>query len=73
MLAAIHDDTWNVLNMQHTTHIWKNGIIQTSQVMAIKRLKDTWLKVATSLEKSPPTIHNVSKMQWLAYPKTFRE
>ena len=55
MLATIHDDTWNVLNMQHITQIRKDGIIQIYPVVAINRSKDppTWLKVATTLEKHP--------------------
>ena len=56
MLALIHDDTGNVLSIQHITpKIWKDGIIQTPPVVAIKRLKDplTWLKKATTLEKPP--------------------
>ena len=40
MLATIRDDTWNVLNMQKTSQIQKDGIIQTSPVAAIHRLKD---------------------------------
>ena len=61
MLGTIRDDTWNVLNMQHITQIRKDGIIQTSPVVAIKDLKDppTWLKVATTFEKSPTTTHFV--------------
>ena len=57
MLAKIRDYTWNVLNMQHITPKFeKDGTIQTSLVVAIKRLKDPppWLKVATTLKK-PPT------------------
>ena len=47
MLVTICHDTWNMLNMQHITPNQKDGIIQTSLVVAIKRLKDpsTWLKV----------------------------
>ena len=43
------------------TQIWKYGIIQTSPMVVIKRLKDlpTWLKVATSLEKPPTPTHNL--------------
>ena len=55
MLATIRDK-WNVLNMHHITpNSKKNGIIQISPVVAIKRLKDppTWLMVATTLEKTP--------------------
>ena len=39
--------------------IQKDGIIQRLLVVAIKRLKDppTWLKVATTLEKSPTPTH----------------
>ena len=40
MLALIRDDTWNVLNMQHTIQIRKDAIIQTSPVVAINRFKD---------------------------------
>ena len=56
MLATIRDDTWNVLNMQHIIPNSKDGIIQTSPVVAINKLKDppTWLKVATSLENPQP-------------------
>ena len=40
MLATICDDTWNVLNMRHiTTKLKKDGIIQTSLVVAIKNLR----------------------------------
>ena len=37
MLARIRDDTWNMLNMQYITQIRKDGIIQTSTVVAIER------------------------------------
>ena len=39
MLATIHDDTWSVLNMQHIIPNSKDGVIQTSPVVAIDRLK----------------------------------
>ena len=39
MLATIHDDTWNTLNMQHITPNSKNGIIQTSLVMVLENIK----------------------------------
>ena len=46
---------------QHAAHIpnSKDGIIQTSQVVAKNRLKDppTWLKVATTLERPPTPTH----------------
>ena len=70
MLATICDDTWNVLNMQHTiSQIRKGGIIQSSPVVAINRLKDppTWLKVATTLEKPPTPTHCIflrEKKKW---------
>ena len=54
MLTTICDDTSNVCNMQHIIPKFeKDGIIQTSPVVAINRLKDlpTWLKVATNLKK----------------------
>ena len=36
MLATIRDDTWNVRNMQHIIpNSKRNGIIQTSPVVAI--------------------------------------
>ena len=50
MLATIRDVAWNTLNMQDTyAPIRKDGIIHTSLVVTIKRLKDPprWLKVAT--------------------------
>ena len=55
MLATIHDDTWNMLNMQHITPNSKRWDYSDILVVAIKRLKDppTWLKVATTLEKLP--------------------
>ena len=37
MLAAIHDDTWSMLNMQHITLMWKYGIIQTSPVVELEK------------------------------------
>ena len=36
MLATIHDDTWNMLNMQQITLIRKDGIIQTSPVVVLE-------------------------------------
>ena len=40
MLATIRDDTWNVLNMQHITpNSKKNGVIQTSMVVALQNIK----------------------------------
>ena len=46
-------------NTAHNPQIRKDGIIQASPVMAIKRLKDppTWLGVATTLEKPPTPTH----------------
>ena len=41
MLAIIHDNTWNVRNMQHI----------------ILKDPPTWLKVATKLEKPPTPTH----------------
>ena len=29
MLTTIRDDTWHMVNTQHITRIWKDGIIQT--------------------------------------------
>ena len=65
MLATIRDDTWNVHNMQHLIPNSKDGIIQTSPMVAINRLKypPTWLKVATTLEK-PPTPPTWLLMDW---------
>ena len=54
MLATIHDDTWNILNMQHITPNSKRWDYSDILVVAIKRLgPPTWLKVATTLEKLP--------------------
>ena len=39
MLATLCDDTWNVLNMHHKTPNWKDGIIQTSLAVALKKIK----------------------------------
>ena len=57
MLAKIRDDSWNVLNIQHITPNSKRWDYSDTPVVAIKRLKDppTWMKVATTLEKSQPT------------------
>ena len=42
MLTTIHDDTWNVLNMQHIiSNSKKNGIIQTSLVADFTSLCET--------------------------------
>ena len=61
MLATIRDDSQNVLNIQHIipSSRSQDGIIQTSPVVAINRLKDpsTQLKAATTLEK-PHSLHN---------------
>ena len=56
MLAKIHDDTWDMLNMHHIAPNLKRWIIKTSLIVSIKRLKDppTWLKVDTTLEKPQP-------------------
>ena len=65
MLATILDYTWNVLNMRQWPQIWKDRIIQTSPVAAIKRLKDlpTWLMLATNLQKpQPPSNNKVSDL-----------
>ena len=53
------------------SQIRKHGIIQTSPVVAIKRSKDppTWLKVATTLEKKPPTTHHCSSKYSALYMK----
>ena len=64
MLATIHNETWNLLNMQHITQILKDETVQTSSVVAIKSIKEpsTWLKVATILEKNkqkPPTYQSL--------------
>ena len=60
MLATIRDDTWNVFNV-HINPNLKDGIIQSSLVVAINKLKEppTWLKVATTLKKAPHP-HNLS-------------
>ena len=39
MLVTIHDDTWNVLNMQYITPN-SDGIIQTSPVVALEKIKE---------------------------------
>ena len=44
----------------YSTQIWKDEIIQTPQVVAIKKLQEppTWLKVTTTLESlQPPPIY----------------
>ena len=55
MLATIRNDTWNALNMQHITPNSNSGDYSE----ALKRLKDppTWLKVTTTLEKTPTPTH----------------
>ena len=67
MLATIPDDTWNVLNMQHINPNSKSWVIQTSPVVALKRLQQppTWLKVTTTLEKTPTLTHRdlISQMK----------
>ena len=70
MSAPIHDDTRNMLNMQHITQIQKDGIIQTSPVAAIKRLK--WhahiVEGGHHLRKAPnpnPFVYNES-LNWIS-------
>ena len=56
------------------SQIRKDGIIQTSPVVAINRLKDppTWLKVATTLETPPIPTHWFSiKMSSYQYRKYY--
>ena len=57
-----HNSWWHMKCAQHAVHnpkLKKDGIIETSLVVAIKRLKDppTWLKVATTLEKPRTPTH----------------
>ena len=52
ILATIHDATSNMLNMQHVTPNLKDGIIETSPAVAIKRLKDHHL---IKSPQPPPT------------------
>ena len=62
-----------MLNMQPIIQIRKDGIIQTSPVVAKNRLKDlpTWLKVATTLEKPPtPTTGFVADCSIVAHAIT---
>ena len=59
-----HNSWWHMKRAQHAVHnpkFRKDGIIQTSPVVAIIRLKDppTWLKGATMLEKTPTPTHTV--------------
>ena len=60
MLTTIRDDTWNVLNMQHITPNSKRWDYSDIPGGGHNTLKDppTWLKVATTLEKSPT--HKIS-------------
>ena len=55
MLATIHDDTWNVLNMQHITPNSKRWDYSDIPGGGTERLKDppTWLKATNTLEKDP--------------------
>ena len=48
---------------EEKSQIRKDGIIQTSPMVAINRLMDppTWLKVAITLEKPPTPTHTNSK------------
>ena len=75
MLATIHNDTWNVLSMQHITPNLKDGIINLSSVVAIKRLKDlpTWLRMATTLEMLPTPTHLIpaSDLPSCIWPREF--
>ena len=59
MLATIHDDTWSVPNMQHMTPNSRRRDYSDIRGDGYKKIKDpsTWLKVATTLEKSPPPTH----------------
>ena len=56
MLARILDIRWNVLNMQHMTPNSKRKDYSDIPSGGHKKTKDppTWLKVATTLEKTPP-------------------
>ena len=59
MLAIIHDDTWNVLNMQYITQIRKDVITQISLVVTRKDLRTNphgwrWPPPLKS-PQSPPT------------------
>ena len=55
----------------HYPKIWKDEIIQTSPVVAIKRLKDpsTWLKVATTIEKPHPPPTNPKRAETRIFQK----
>ena len=57
MASRLHAATATTFLMR--SKIKKDGITQTSLVVAINRLKDppTWLKVATTLEKPPTPTH----------------
>ena len=59
MLATIHDDTWNVLNMQDITPNSERCDYSDITGGGHKKIKDppTWLKVATTLEKPPTPTH----------------
>ena len=59
MLATIHDDTWNVRNMQHITPNSKRWDYSDIPGGSHKLSKDplAWLKVATTLEKPPAPAH----------------
>ena len=56
--------THEMCSSRNTSPIKKYGIIQTTPVAAITRLKDppTWLKVATTLE-NPPTPHPLTFLE----------
>ena len=64
MLDAIHDDTWNVLNMQRITPDSKRWDYSDNPMVVLKRLKalPTWLKVTTTLEKTLTPIHGYSNI-----------
>ena len=59
MLATVHDDTWNVLNMQHITpnlRRWDYSDIPGGGHKYIKG-PTHMVKVATTLEKNPTPTH----------------
>ena len=68
MLAPIHDNTWNVLNMQHIPRNSKDGIIQTSPVVAIKKIKGPahMAEGGHHLRKAPKPQPRNDRLGWIA-------
>ena len=72
MLATIRDGTWYVLNMQHLTPIRKDGIIQTSSVVAINIKGPVHMVEGGHLIRKAPNLHPlyfVKTIRWVIYDK----